>query len=331
MSEADSLRIINQLATGYWLPRCLHLIAEFGVADLIDDAPRTAQALAGSIGAHPEALGRVLRALSAQGVFEEVAGGFRHTGASRLLRTDHPRSQRAFVRMMGLPVHWAAYGALGHSIRTGEAAFTQVASGGTFDYFVRHRDEGLIFDEAMTGKSHEQIAAALGAYDFSAFGRIGDIGGGRGHLLRAVLASAPRAQGVLFDLPPVVEAASAIASERISLQPGSFFEDPLPACDAYLLMSVIHDWDDARAVDILTAVRSAAPAHAKLLLFELLIPEEIGAHPAKFLDIEMLVMTSGGRERTRPQFEQLYRAAGWRLERVIPTAAATVILEGVTA
>jgi hypothetical protein len=328
MSEINPFQTIMQLATGYWVPRCLHVIAELGLADRLDETPETPEALAQAINVQPQALARVLRALAAFGVFEEIDGRFRHTPASRLLRSDHPQSQRSFVRMMGMPVHWAAYGELEHSIRTGHAAVTQMAPGGTFNYFATHPAESRLFDEAMTARSHEQIASVLGAYNFSGFNLIADIGGGRGHLLERVLAAAPRAKGVLFDLPHVIKALAVTSSDRLKLQPGDFFNDPLPTCDAYLLMSVIHDWGDAEATSILRAVRRAAPPHAKLLLLELLVPDAPGPHPAKLLDIEMLVMTTGGRERTRAEYERLYSAAGFRLEKIIPTASPTVILQG---
>lgn len=330
MTTTDPRQTTLQLATGYWASRCLHAIAELGVADHIGERVESPEALARAVGSHPQALARVLRALAAQGVFEEVAGGFRHSPASRLLRTDHPQSVRAFVRMMGMPVHWEAYGKLGHSICTGESAMTCIAPGGTFQYLADHPEEAQLFDQAMTAKSHEQITHVLGAYDFSGFRRIADIGGGRGHLLRAVLGAAPDATGVLFDLPHVIDSlASSPPTDRLTLCAGSFFKDALPACDAYLLMSVIHDWGDAEATAILNAVRHAAPPHAKVLLVEMLLPDAPGPHPAKLLDIEMLVMTTGGRERSRAQYERLLESAGMRLARVIPTPTPTVILEGV--
>ena len=328
MSSTDPRYAALQLATGYWESRCLHVIAALGVADHIGEGAESPEALARAVGAHPQALARVLRALAAHGVFEEIAGSFRHSAASRLLRSDHPQSLRAFVGMMGMGVHWEAYGKLVHSVRTGESAMACIAPGGTFRYFADHPEEARLFDEAMTAKSHEQIESVLRVYDFSAFKRIADIGGGRGHLLRAVLAANPGASGVLFDLPHVIEAlASSPSSERLTLRAGSFFTDPLPACDAYLLMSVIHDWGDEEATAILAAVRRAAPAHARVLLLEMLLPDAPGPHPAKSLDVEMLVMTSGGRERTRAQYESLLASAGMRLARVIPTRTPTVILE----
>ena len=330
MTSTDPRHTALQLATGYWDSRCLHVIAALGVADHIGERAESPEALAQAVGAHPQALARVLRALAAHGVFEEVGGAFRHTATSRLLRSDHPQSLRAFVGMMGMPVHWEAYGKLEHSVRTGESAMSCIAPGGTFQYFATHPEEARLFDDAMTAKSHEQIDSVLRVYDFSGFKCIADIGGGRGHLLRAVLAANPGLTGVLFDLPHVIEAlASSPSSERLRLRSGSFFTDPLPACDAYLLMSVIHDWGDPEATAILGAVRRAAPAHAKVLLLEMLLPDTPGPHPAKSLDVEMLVMTTGGRERTRAEYEALLESAHMRLLRVTPTRTPTVILEAV--
>jgi hypothetical protein len=328
MSDTNPMQTVLQLATGYWVPRCLHAIAELGVADVLGDAPQTAQALASALQLDPLALARVLRALAACGVFAEVDGQFAHTPASRLLRSDDPQSQRSLVRMMGMPVHWAAFGELAYAIRSGDAAVSRLVPDGIFGYLAAHPAEGRLFDEAMTGKAHGQIASVLASYDFSQFQLIADIGGGRGHLLQRVLEAAPQARGVLCDLPHVVGALESQSSARLTLQAVDFFKDPLPACDAYLLMSVIHDWGDADAIRILQAVRRAAPANARLLLLELLVPETPGPHFAKFLDIEMLVMTHGGRERTRADYERLYLASGFRLERVIPTPGPTTIIEG---
>ena len=178
----------------------------------------------------------------------------------------------------------------------------------------------------MAAKAHEQVAGVLAAYDFPSFALVGDIGGGHGHLLRAVLEAKPRARGVLFDLPHVIEQAADVASDRLRLQAGDFFQDPLPACDTYLLMEVIHDWGDEDAARILQAVRRAAPAHAKLLVIESLIPDESGPNWPKVLDVLMLAVLTG-RQRTEHEYEELLGAAGFRLERVIPTFANVSILE----
>ncbi len=326
MSETEPVQILFQLARDYWASRCMHFVAELGVPDHLGETPQTAEALAEAVHVHPQALSRVLRALASIGIFEEVDGRFGQSPASRRLRTDHPRSLRALARMLGMPIHWAAFGEMEYSLRTGESAVRRVAPRGIFEYLASHPAEARIFDEAMTAKAHEQLSHVLGGYDFSGFKVFADIGGGRGHLLRAILEANPGARGVLFDLPHVIEGVAPDASGRMTLRAGDFFEDPLPAADAYLLMNVLHDWGDAEATAILGAVRRAAPPHSTLLLFELPVSEGPGFHPMKLMDIDMLVFT-GGRERTRTEYEHLISATGFRLDRVIPTAGPVAILE----
>lgn len=187
-----------------------------------------------------------------------------------------------------------------------------------------------MFNEAMAGKSIAAVPAVLEAYDFSAFGTIADIGGGRGHLLRAILERVPGAQGILFELPQVIEDAAREGIPRTQLVAGDFFVDPLPAADAYLLMEIIHDWGDDDAARILAAVRRAAPTHARVLIVETLVPDSPGPGFAKTLDVIMLAIT-GGRERTPAEFETLLAGAGLRLERVIRTPSHYSIVEATVA
>jgi hypothetical protein len=327
VAEANPFDTLQQMAAGYCLPRCLHMVSNLGVADALGETPRTASDLAASVGAHPDALGRVLRLLAAHGVFEMQGGDtFRHSPASRLLRTDHPQSMRAWAQLPGLPILWSSFGAMEHSVRTGLPAAAKVFPGGFWEYLAQHPEEGRVFNAAMVAKAQGAVAGILAAYDFSGFGRIGDIGGGSGHLLRAVLDTAPTAKGVLFDLPPVIEEASGLASERLTLQAGDFFRDDLPSCDAYLLMEILHDWADKEAADILKAIRRAAPTHAKLLVIETIVPDDPGPDWSKVLDIIMLTLF-GSRQRTQQEYEALLAQSGFVLQREIDTGAGISILE----
>ena len=326
MLDVNPFETLRQIAGGYCLPRSLHVVADLGVADQLDYTPRTSAELAVDVGAQPEALGRVLRLLSAHGVFESSDGKFRHTPASRMLRTDHPQSMRDYVRMFGLPPFWATFGEMGHAVRTGLPAGDKVIEGGLWAYLAQHPDANAIFNATMMAKARSQIAGVLSAYDFSGFQRIGDIGGGRGHLLGAVLERVPTATGVLFDLPHVVGDASGAVSPRLARQAGDFFKDALPVCDAYLLMEVIHDWGDAESVDILKAIRRAAPPNARLLLIEEMVPDDTGPAWSKMLDLHMLTLI-GGKQRTRREYEALLREAGFAFEREIETGGGISILE----
>lgn len=335
LDEADNrpnpFETVRYIALGYCLSRCLHVVAELGVADLLDDRPRSTADLAASANANPDALRRVLRLLAAYGVFELYGETVQHSPASRLLRSDHPHSMRAFARSSGLLPMWRSYEVLEQSVRTGMPATDDVLPGGFFAYFAQHPEAATIFNATMAAKAQGDIAGILAAYDFSGFGLVGDIGGGRGHLLRAVLDATPSAKGVLFDLPYVIAEAETVglASERLTLQSGDFFRDALPTCDAYVLMEVIHDWGDAEAIAILRAVRQAAPAHAKLLLIELMVPDDPGPAWAKMLDVHMLALL-GGRQRTRQEYAALCERSRFALDREIKTPTGISILEART-
>ena len=326
MIEPNPFETLRQMAGGYCLSRGLHVVANLGVADQLDGTPRTATELAVSVGAHPGALDRVLRLLSAHGVFESCDGKFRHSPASRMLRTDHPQSMRDYVRMFGLPPFWATFGEMEQSVRTGLPVGEKVTTGGLWAYLAKHPEANAVFNSTMVTKAQTQIAGVLAAYDFSGFEVIGDIGGGRGHLLSAVLERVPTARGVLFDLPHVVEDEAGATSPRLRRQAGDFFKDKLPVCDAYLVMEVIHDWGDAESISIIQAIRRAAPSHAKLLVIEEMIPADPGPAWSKMLDIHMLALI-GGKQRTRREYTALFDAAGFSFKREIDTGAGISIIE----
>jgi hypothetical protein len=330
MHEEHPAETILLLSTAYWASRCLHVVADFGIADALGDEPQPAAALAAKTGTNPDALHRMLRALANHGIFTLKDGLFSHNAASRLLRSDNPASMRSLARMMGLDVHWDVFRELGHSLKSGESAARKALPGGLFEHLRTHPEDGRIFNEAMVGKSFGQIGPLLGAYDFTRFKTIGDIGGGVGHLLSAILKTAPAAKGMLFDLPEVIAQAKATPNPRVSYVGGDFFKDAIPPCDLYVMMTVIHDWSDSDAIAILNRVRAQAPAGARLLLAEAIIDESArGSFPVD-LDIEMLVFASG-RERTENQWRALLKAAGFELVQAVPLAGITGLVEAVVA
>ena len=319
-------QVVQQLATGYWASRCLHIAAEFGVADVLGDEPRTAEAIAQSLGVQSAALHRILRACANHGVFQHDGTHFAHNEPSRLLRTGVPGSQRSLTRMMGLKVHWDAYRELDSALRTGRSPITQVTPDGLFPYLAAHPQEAQLFHEAMAEKTNVQVGLVTDAYDFRAFETIGDIGGGLGQLLYAVLEKAPQARGVLFDLPETIARAREINMPRVTYVGGDFFKDPVPPCDAYMMMTVLHDWSDAESISILKNLQASAPHGAKLLLIEGVVEPTARNDFILDLDIEMLALTTG-RERTRTEWETMLSRAGFRMTRTIPTSAMSSIIE----
>jgi len=330
-ADPGSVMRLVEISAGYWLPRALQVVADLGVADKLDDEPQPAAFLAERCGANPDALDRVLRLLASQGIFDRRGGTYAHNTLSRALRGDHPHSMRAYVRLLGLPLLWQSWGELGQVARTSKPAVNDI-----FSYFRDHPEESAIFNAGMKAKAQSAILPVIAAYDFSSFETIGDIGGGQGHLLKAILREAQSSRGVLFDQPHVVAQVEADEAEtgRFSVEGGDFFRGPLPRCDAYVLMEVLHDWTDGQSKRILQQIRKSAPAAAKVLIVETVLPGETawadgkGAHFGHHLDINMLVLT-GGRERTIEEFKRLFASSGWGLTRAIATASPYSIVEGV--
>jgi hypothetical protein len=238
-------------------------------------------------------------------------------------------SMRGFPRMMGLPVFQTVIDRLMHAVRTGSPSMETVEPDGLWAYLQGRPDEYEVFGQAMTAKAVADIAAVLGAYDFGPFGTIADVGGGRGHLLRAILDAVPSAEGVLFDLPEVVTAVD-FEHERLTPQAGDFFADDLPPADAYILMEVMHDWPDDQCVTILERIRRAARRAATVLVIENVIAEDRADPRGRTLDVVMLAVT-GGRERTASELGVLFERAGLENGRVVPTAGPLRIVQAASA
>jgi C-methyltransferase len=312
------------LATADVAARCLHVVATLGVADRIDTGAVPVTVLAEACHADPDALDRVLALLAAHGVFTRTGDGYRHSPASELLRDDHPRSMRSFAQMMG-QMTWSSLTELEHSVRTGRPGIEALEPQGVWAYLQERPTEAAVFGRAMTAKAGAEVAAVLEVYDFGRFETVADVGGGRGHLLRAVLEAAPETAGILFDLPAVVDALD-VAHPRLTPVAGDFFVDVLPAADAYVLMEVLHDWADEECVAILSAIRRAAPPGATLLVIEGVLGPDGPDARAATLDVVMLAVT-GGRERTAAELDALLGKAGFALERVVPTTSPMRIVE----
>jgi hypothetical protein len=323
---------LSGLLSGYWLAQAVSVVAKLGVADAIASGKKNVDEIAKAVGAHPGALHRVLRALASVGVFAEGAPReFALTPVGELLKSG-PGSSRPMAIFLGEPYHSKAHADLYESVRTGQPAFERVHGMNAFEFFTKEPAAAKTFDEAMTSNTAGQSAAVVASYDFSGIGTLVDVAGGQGALLAAILDKNPSIKGVLFDMPHVVPAATASFAKRglaarTQVVPGDFFES-VPAGDAYIMKHIIHDWDDERCVKILSSCRRALTGKGKVLVVDCVIPPGNDPHFGKLLDLEMLLMTSGGKERTEAEFRALFEKAGLTLSRVVPTPAGVSIVEG---
>ncbi len=325
-----------QLATGYFTARAVYVAAALGIADLLDGRVRDAADLARETGTHAPTLYRLLRALAAAGVLEHTGDDrFALTPVGATLRARAPDSTRPGVLMFHHPMFWRSWEALLYSVRTGRPALDEVFGKPVFEYLATTPDAAAAYDGGMTGLNTAIIPAIVTAGDFTRFGSVVDVAGGHGSLLAAILEAAPRARGVLVDLPHVTAVAQRNfaergLAERAEVVTGNMFESVPAGGDAYVLKWILHDWDDAACAVILQNVRAAIGPEGRLLIVDRVLPERaeasLAVRTAMMADLLMLIHLTG-RERTEREFRALLEASGFRLERVRPTGTQLAIIE----
>ena len=336
-ASAKTLKQIFEVRNGLIIHQAMCAAAKLGVADLLGDGVSTTVELAGVLKVNEDALYRLVRALASQGIFEETRPRtFRNSGLSCALRTDEPGSLRPAFLFWGTDFYYRPFGEVLDSVQTGKPARAKLFGMSEWEYMRQHPELAIIFDDAMTNFSAMQAPAIAAAYDFGAWESIMDVGGGNGILLSQILKTHKSLRGVLADQPEVLERARKrgfLGSElaaRTSMQPCDFFREVPSGCRAYLMKNVIHDWDDGRARDILVNLRQAVPDNGALLLVEWGLSEANLPSTGKLSDLIMLVLT-GGKERTIEEYRELLAKAGFLLNKVVPTEAEFVIIEAVPA
>jgi hypothetical protein len=300
----------------------------------MDATPISVDSLAEKVDAHAPSLYRVMRMLASVGVFREMPGRqFALTPVGELLRSDQTRSLRHMAMLWGDEWTTRAYEHFVDCVRTGGDGVTKAYAKHVFELLSQRPDQAETFHRAMTNSSAISGQAILEAYDFSVIGSLADVGGGHGTLLAAILRQCPQMHGMLYDLPEVVAAVPASqfagCEGRIRIESGSFFERVPEGCDAYIMKHIIHDWSDDHCRKVLTLLRDQLPAHGRVLVCDKVVTDDPGPTPAKMLDIEMLVMTVGGKERTSEEFRDLFASAGLRLGRIVPTKNPICVIEAV--
>lgn len=323
-----------QMGSAYWMSSIVHAAAELGLSDHLADGPRSAAQLAGPMGVHGPSLHRLMRALASLGLLTEGAGqSFALTPLGEALKSGAPGAARAAVLALGRRWFQSSFDHIVYSIETGRAGFDKAWGMPFFDYLAGHPDDASLFSETMVGLHGGETSAVADAYDFSAFDVVVDVGGATGNMLAAILGRHARPRGVLFDRPHVIGDAPALleargVGDRVTIEAGNFFDSVPVGGDAYVLSHIIHDWSEAQCLTILGHLRAVMRPTSRLLIIEMVLPAGDAPHPGKMLDIVMLVAT-GGQERTEAEYGALLHKAGFRLTRVVPTASAASVVEAV--
>jgi hypothetical protein len=335
--RADAADAMMHLLAGSSVARIIYTAAELGLADHLGDAGCDAAALAGATGTHAPSLARLLRALAAVGVVHETADRrYTLTPLGATLRSGRSGSMRAWARFALSEYADRPWRALDHAIRTGENVFQREFGTDIWTFRSAHPDYSGLFDEAMQSLTLAVNRAVASNYAFAGFGWVVDVGGGNGALLLSVLERHPTMRGTVYELPHVAARArehilAAGLASRCEVIAGDALAGVPKGADAYMLKSVIHGREDDTALTILRNCHDAMSAHAKLLLIERLLPEQIDSDDLRdrsyFISDLNMMLSPGGRERTEAEYRSLLSDAGLRCSRIVRTPSLSAIIE----
>lgn len=328
----DEAAKLFDLSTSFVVARSLWAFAKLGLADRIGEGSRASADLAAAVELDPDALHRLLRLLAGAGVVRQPEPGhFALTRSGRLLRSDVPGSMRSWVVMTGGPIH-ATFENILHSLQTGTPAFERTFGVPHYDYLREHPDDARDFNDAMTSYSARIGIALASVCDLSRCSRLVDVGSGPGAIAAALLRANPGLRATLFDLPHIAAQARGHMERdglagRCEVAGGDFFAAVPEGGDAYLLGSILHNWDDERALRILSNCRRAAAPGAVVLVSEMLIDEDDGLDFAKLTDVVGLT-AFGGRERTADEYADLLARAGFEPLGAVATESHVGLIRG---
>ena len=327
---------LTGLLSGYVPAQLAYVMARLRLADLLDGKTLTVDELAAATGTRPDLLRRLLRGLAGVGLVALEPGERASlTAMGALLGSETPGSMRELTLHRGSE-SYRAWAELEHAVRTGQSAFEAAHGEPFFEHLRANPTAGAAFDGAMAQLSDRVVDEAVARVDFAAASRVLDVGGGRGHLVAAVLEAHPDLEGAVFDVPELAETAREYLrgrglGDRSAAVGGNFFESLPSDYDVHILKWILHDWDDDAARDLLSSCRLALPADGRLLIVEQLLPETVPSsgelHPAVALDLTMLVNFADARERHLGEYVALLADTGFAVEQVISLPSGFSVLD----
>jgi predicted O-methyltransferase YrrM len=322
-----------KMITGYWVSQIVGTLAELRIIDALAAGPAKPEALAGQVGAEPRALSRLLRAAAAVGVVgRDSQGRYAPTPLGETLRTGVPGSMAGMAIAQTSPGHWLPWGRLADAVRTGSRQTPAALGDEIFQYYSKNPSEAAAFTGAMGNLAALAANEVARVLDCGSASRVVDVGGANGTLAAALLRAHPGLTATVMDLPHVVaDARAALAAaglaDRCEVLAGDFFQR-IPEGDIYLLKQILHDWNDAQGGKILRNCAAAMRPGGRVVVVEMVIPDDGRPSLAQLMDINMLVMLPG-QERSRNEYAALFEAAGLRFERLTETHSPFQVIEAV--
>lgn len=335
--QADT---ISRLLDGYQHAAVLIAVARLKLADAIPDTPAEVGIIAAATGLHEASLRRLLRVMTRMELcMQDRAGRYALTETGHQLRSTPPGSLYHKAMLID-DQYYETWRHLDYSLRTGRCAFDAVHGQSVWEHRERNAQAAAHFQGwlgPLTARHARQLAPGIGrkleALDVHT---VADLGGGAGRLLAELLRLHPAMQGILVDLPEAVRIAASTMQEagvasRCRLVEANFFDAVPVKADAYLLKSILHDWDDDQATLLLQRLRTSLGMNSRLFVIERTL-DAGGDMPLDvlMLDLRMLLVT-GGRERSAEEYKALLADARFHVRGTADTAAGFTIFEATAA
>ncbi len=316
-----------QIGSAFWQSRVLYVAARLDIATLLGDQSLAADAIAALVPAKPDAIFRLLRMLTAMGIFEEVSPRvFRNNPLSSCLRSDQPKNVRAMILMHNSPEMSAPwFEALEQGVRTGSVPFQAAHGSELYAYMDGHAEFDALFASAMDSVEALTGDSFATDFDWGRFDRVIDVGGSKGSKSVAILKRHPHLKALVFDRQQVVNTAMAHWAgkepqelvDRLAFEAGDLLSSIPPATshrDIYLLCAVLHGMDDDSCFQALRNLAHAiGSTGARVALMELVVAQVKADLSSASFDMQMFMGTRG-RERTLNQWQGLFGRAGLMLE-----------------
>lgn len=315
-----------------WLSHAITALASLRVADEIWDSPRHVSDVARALQLHEQSLYRILRALAANGVFEELATGyFKHNEVSEILRSDADCTWHPMAALWWHAPVVDAWKNLRNVIANGGSGFENAFGCTMYEYLQTDSTAAQIFHQAMVCNSEYAAEAITDSFPFAQYSTIADLGGGLGTLLAAILSKHPNIIGINFEVPEVCDASRDYIgklrlADRCCIVPGNFLESVPEGIDLYMVKNSLWNWSDQDCKNILCNVRQAMGSNRdkRLLIIEYMIDSDNARWSTTF-DLQMMVMP-GGRARTPQEYEALLRGAELEICEVLSAEDETLLV-----
>lgn len=315
----DSYQVLENVSQ-LWVARALISAANLGVADSLSDDERSIEDLASDLKLDSNNLYRLMRGLTAVGIFQETSPGyFSHTPKSKVLRSNDSNSVKNLVKMFGSARTLNALVNYDIPLQSGDTAYETNQS--AFDAI---SDEDLsIYNLAMSESTNLHLQEIVEHVDFSSSRNIVDIGGGDGRLLLSILKKYSHLSGIVIDRPSVINAIKSTAdlADRFSMITADFKVGLPPAADTYIAKNIFHGLNDSEALLLLQHFKKAGAAGAKIYIFETIISGSITDGAAKIFDLLLLLEGRGAKIRTIENFKSLFSDAQIEFVEVVQTTS----------